>query len=116
MKQPRYHIICDLANCNEKIKFPKAVREFLEEAVKSVNMSILEGPIIAEGIDENPGVSGIVIIDFSHISVHTFSKYNEALIDIFSCKPFERNPLVDYCCEFFGADRNTSRIKEVWWG
>lgn len=116
MKQPRYHIICDLSGCNEKIKNSKAVREFLEEVVKRVNMSILEGPIIAEGIDENPGVSGIVIIDFSHISVHTFSKYNEALIDIFSCKPFERNPLVDYCFEFFEADRDTSRVKEVWWG
>ena len=116
MQQPRYHIICDLANCNENIKDPSKVREFLEKVVKRVNMSILEGPIIAEGKPENPGVSGLVIIDFSHISVHTFTKYKEALIDIFSCKPFERNPLVDYCCEFFGSNRQNARIKEVWWG
>ncbi len=116
MQQPRYHIICDLSNCNEKIKDPQAIREFLEEVVKRVNMSILEGPIIAEGQVENPGISGLVIIDFSHISIHTFTKYNEALIDIFSCKPFERNPIVDYCINYFGAKPEGSRIKEVWWG
>ncbi|OGD97898.1 hypothetical protein A3A49_02760 [Candidatus Curtissbacteria bacterium RIFCSPLOWO2_01_FULL_38_11b] len=116
MQQPRYHIICDLSNCNQKIKDPKAIREFLEEVVKKVNMSILEGPIIAEGKPENPGISGLVIIDFSHISVHTFTKYKEALIDIFSCKPFERNPLVDYCFGYFEANADESRVKEVWWG
>ncbi|KKR78327.1 MAG: hypothetical protein UU23_C0001G0091 [Candidatus Curtissbacteria bacterium GW2011_GWA1_40_9] len=116
MQQPRYHIICDLANCNEKIKDPLKIREFLEEIVKKVNMSILEGPIIAEGQPENPGISGLVIIDFSHISIHTFTKFNEALIDIFSCKPFERNPIVDFCTQYFEADASQSRIKEVWWG
>lgn len=116
MQQPRYHIICDLAHCNENIKDPIKIREFLEEVVKRVNMSILEGPIIAEGQPENPGVTGIVIIDFSHISIHTFTKFNEALIDIFSCKFFERNPIVDYCTKYFGADAQLSRIKEVWWG
>lgn len=116
MQQPRYHIICDLSHCTQNFKYPEAIRQFLEEIVKRVNMSILEGPIIAEGKPENPGVSGLVIIDFSHISVHTFTKYNEALIDIFSCKQFERNPVVDYCIEYFGAKPENSRIKEVWWG
>jgi len=116
MQQPRYHIICDLSNCNQNINEKAKVREFLEELVKRANMTILDGPIITEGVAENPGLSGVVLIDFSHIAVHTFAKHNEVLIDIFSCKPFERNPMVDYCCEFFGADLNTSRIKEVWWG
>ena len=116
MQQPRYHIICDIPNCNPKIQEPQAIREFLQEAVKKVNMSILEGPIIAEGKPENPGITGLVIIDFSHISIHTFTKYNEALIDIFSCKPFERNPIVDFCCEYFESKRDDARIKEVWWG
>ena len=116
MQQPRFHIICDLSGCNGNISDPAKVREFLEGLVKKVDMSILEGPIITEGQPDNPGVTGLVIIDFSHISCHTFTKYNEALIDIFSCKFFERNPVVDYCCEFFGADRQNARIKEVWWG
>ena len=90
MQAKRYHIICDLKNCNKKISEANSLREFIEGLVKLVNMTILEGPIVAEGKPENPGYSALVIIDFSHISVHTFTKFNEALIDIFSCKPFER--------------------------
>lgn len=116
VKQSRYHIICDLANCTKNMNDQAAVHEFLLEIVKRSNMHILDGPLISPGIPENPGMSGVILIDFSHIAVHTFIKNNEALIDIFSCKPYERNPMVDYCCEFFGADRQEARIKEVWWG
>lgn len=116
MKQPRYHIICDLAECTKNLNSTEKIHEFLTEVVKKVHMHILKGPLISPGIPENPGISGVILVDFSHISVHTFIRHNEALIDVFSCKPFERNPMVDYCCEFFGAERQNARIKEVWWG
>jgi len=116
MQTKRYHIICDLKNCNEKIKDKQALREFLESLVKMLNMTILEGPIIAEGLPENPGLSAVVIIDYSDISVHSFTKYDEALIDIFSCKEFNKEIAIDYCLKFFGVDKEKSRIKQVWWG
>ena len=116
VKQPRYHIICDLSGCTKNLNDQQAVHEFLLEIVKRSNMHVLDGPLISPGIPENPGMSGVILIDFSHIAVHTFTKNSEVLIDIFSCKPYERNPMVDYCCEFFGADRQDARIKEVWWG
>ena len=116
MQTKRYHIICDLKNCNEKIKDKQALREFLEGLVKILNMTILEGPIIAEGLPENPGLSAVVIIDYSDISVHSFTKYDEALIDIFSCKEFNKELALDYCLKFFGVDKENSRIKEIWWG
>lgn len=116
MQAKRYHIICDLVKCNEKIKDSESIREFLEGLVKILNMSILEGPIMAEGVPEDPGVSGVVIIDFSHISIHTFTKYKEALIDVFSCREFNRDIVLDYCMNFFGTTKENSRVKEVWWG
>lgn len=116
MQTKRYQIICDLKNCNEKIKDKQAIREFLEGLVNMLNMTILEGPIIADGLPENPGLSAVVIIDYSDISVHSFTKYNEALIDIFSCKEFNKEIAIDYCLNFFGVDKEKSRIKQVWWG
>lgn len=112
----RYHIICDLVNCNEKIREREALRQFLEDLVKTINMTILEGPIIAEGKPENPGLSALVIVDFSHLSIQTFTKYNEALIDIFSCKEFNKDLAIDYCLSFFEVQKENSRVKEVWWG
>ena len=116
MESKRFHIIYDLRNCNQKINDQKAIREFIEGFVKVVNMSILQGPVVAEGIPQNPGLSSFVIIDFSHISIHTFTKYNEALIDIFSCKEFDKLKAGQYCTEFFGVSTSDSRTKEVWWG
>lgn len=116
LQAKRYHIICDIKGCNDKIRDRQAIREFIEELVKITNMSILEGPIVAEGKPENPGLSAFVIIDFSHISIHTFTKYDEALIDVFSCKEYDKDLVSDYCRSYFGVDKENSRVKEVWWG
>ena len=115
MVTKRFHNIFDLENCNEKISNREDVRKFVEMVVEAVDMKILEGPIVAQGVDINPGFSCLAIIDFSHISVHTFTKYNEALIDVFSCKEYDRERVLKVCKEFFGTPETTIRQKEVWW-
>jgi S-adenosylmethionine decarboxylase len=116
MKTKRYHNIFDLTYCNEKILDKKILRDFIEEVVEAVDMSILEGPIIAEGIASNPGISILAIIDFSHISMHTFANSNEALIDIFSCKEYDREKVLSLCKKHFATPKTVVRKKEVWWG
>ena len=116
MKSKRYHIIYDLTNVNDKIADKSAIDAFIRNLVAKINMSILHGPIVVDGIEENPGVTAFVVIDFSHISIHTFTKYGEALVDIFSCKEFDREIAKKTCQEFFGVDDANTRTKEVWWG
>lgn len=116
MVTKRFHNIFDLENCNEKIGNRNDVREFVEKVAKAVDMTILEGPIVAQGAEQNPGFSALVIIDFSHISVHTFTNYHEALIDVFSCKEYDRERVLNVCKEFFGTPETIVRQKEVWWG
>lgn len=79
-------------------------------------MKILEGPIIAEGVTDNPGLSALAIIDFSHISIHTFAKDNGALIDVFSCKEYDKNQVLEVCKDYFSKPGTQIRQKEVWWG
>lgn len=116
MNVKRYHNIFDISQCNESIGDPKKVREFVEKLAKAVNMSILEGPIVAQGIEQNPGLSVLAIIDFSHISIHTFTKHSEALIDVFSCKEYDRDKVLHVCKEYFQTSKSKIRQKEVWWG
>lgn len=116
MKSKRFHLICDLANCNNKIDNKEEIESFLKSLVSEISMNILDGPHIKEGIPQNPGLSGVVIIDFSSITIHTFTDTNESLIDIFSCKPFDKDKAADFCVDFFKADKENSRIKEVCWG
>lgn len=112
----RYHNIFDMTGCNEKIEDKMIVREFVEAIAKSVDMHILEGPIIADGVASNPGLSALAIIDFSHISIHTFVKTKEVLIDVFSCKEYDQEKVLQVCKEYFANDETQIRQKEVWWG
>ena len=63
----RSHNIFDLDDCNDKINDRDAIRDFLEALAKAIDMSIIEGPIVAEGIENNPGFSARENIDFTHI-------------------------------------------------
>ena len=86
----RFHYIFDAWGINPKIlNSKKLVSSLLKDAAKLCKMRIISGPTIVQGMDYNPGISGFCIIDFSHISIHTFSAPGEVCVDIFSCKPFD---------------------------
>ena len=116
MNTKRFHNIFDLENCNEKIGNRDELRQLVQKIATSVDMKILEGPIVAEVVDISPGFSALAIIDFSHISIHTFTKYREALVDVFSCKEYDREKVLSVVKEFLSTPETTIRQKEVWWG
>lgn len=96
----RYHIILDASEVDAKyLDDGKYIESLLREVCELIKMKILHGPVVVKGIDENPGFSGFCIIDFSHISVHTFTKTNNICVDIFSCKPFDHAAVRDYLSE-----------------
>ena len=68
-------------------------RELLEtilgELPGRIGMKILAGPVVVEGNSCNPGLTGFVIIDKSHIAIHTFTEGNRISIDVYSCQPFD---------------------------
>lgn len=116
MHSARYHIVLDLEDVpTAKVTDAAGLKDFLEKLPGLIGMSILHGPVIKEGIPENPGLTGFVVIDYSHISVHTFSKYNEALIDIFSCKPYDQEYALKVTLEYFGASASAARTQVVHW-
>jgi S-adenosylmethionine decarboxylase len=116
MNIKRYHHIFDISSCNDSINDRQFLRDTLQDIASTVDMQIIEGPIIAEGQEGNPGFSALCIIDFSHISIHTFSVYNEVLVDIFSCKEYDREKVRELVLRAFSTQDSEVRNKEVWWG
>lgn len=83
MKYLGIHIIADLynvvPNMLEKIEDVKAI---LEESVKYSNLS----KISSHYKQFYPaGVTGIILLEESHISIHTWPEYEYASIDIYTC-------------------------------
>jgi len=74
----------------------KEVEKILRELPAEIGMEILAGPLVVEGAPCNPGWTGIVVIDKSHIAIHTFDEGDKASIDVFSCKPFEKDQVLSY--------------------
>ena len=77
----------------------KEIENILLELPPRIGMHILAGPFVVRGEPENPGWTGFVIIDKSHISIHTFQETNCVALDVFSCKPFDSEPVLDYLKE-----------------
>lgn len=92
------HIIFDVIDCNKKmIGDEKFVFNLLMDIPRLINMKILAGPNIVKDYNrKNAGITGIAIVSFSHISIHTFCKTGEIFIDIFSCRPFNYKKIKYY--------------------
>ncbi len=77
------HLLIEYYNCNEKIlKDHELVEKFMNEAAN------LSGATIVNSVFHhfNPyGVSGAVIIQESHLSIHTWPEYGYAAVDVFTC-------------------------------
>ena len=74
---------------------------WLTKLVKKIDMNVLAGPYASTVSKKgNKGLSGVVIIDTSHIAIHTWDETDPALIqlDVYSCKHFKKSDVVE-CLE-----------------
>lgn len=76
---------------------------WMRKLIKTIDMNILAGPYSTRVSKKgNKGLSGVAIIDTSHISIHTWDENNPALIqlDVYSCKEFKKADVIDCLDEF----------------
>ncbi len=65
---------------------------WLTEFIESINMKILMGPYVKYcTMEGNRGITGIAVIETSHIAIHVWDEPNPALmqIDVYSCAEFD---------------------------
>ena len=65
--------------------------EWLKDFIDSIDMKILMGPYVKYcNVEGNRGITGIAVIETSHIAIHVWDEPNPALmqIDVYSCAEF----------------------------
>ena len=98
------HLLLELYDCSsEVLNSLESVKTAMVEAAKRAEATIID--VVFH--EFNPfGISGVVVIAESHLSIHTWPEYRYAAVDIFSCgqtlKPAEA---ASYLVEQFGASR-----------
>lgn len=73
--------------------------EWLRELVEKIGMKIVQGPY-ASYIDKpgNEGVTGVVIIETSHCSIHVWDHQSPALLqlDVYTCSSMDIKTVFDH--------------------
>ena len=110
-----YHIIFDAFGVERSLlQSEDFVLSILLEIPRLIDMKILSGPHLVRDYDTgHEGLSGFAIIDFSHVSIHTFADSQEAYIDIFSCRPFDDKAVRDYLFKKLGVAPEQVETHEV---
>lgn len=77
------HLLVELRDCNHEIlKSLEKVRSALVSAAKEAKATIVD----ISFHEFNPfGISGVVVIAESHLTIHTWPEYDYAAVDIFTC-------------------------------
>lgn len=105
------HYILELYDCNpEKLKNRHTIEEALLRIAKEANTHTI-GSFFHQF--KPYGVSGVIIIEESHISIHTWPEHSYAAIDFFACSDdVDFDYAVKSLVEYFESKRYDVQILE----
>lgn len=103
------HLILEAYGCpTELLGDLTKVSNVLDEYPTQLEMTKIMPPYVfrySGTVPDDWGVSGIVLIAESHISIHTFAEKGFVTLDIFSCKDFDVDAAVKFFQEKFQPER-----------
>ena len=85
------------AEVNRPITSEKEIKKWLRDLVKKIDMKIIKGPYAGYVSKEgNRGITGVVMIETSHISIHIWDEERPSLVqcDIYSCAEFQQGEVI----------------------
>ena len=88
MKEPNivlgYHYIWDVSNCDaDKISYLSSVKALMNDLVSTFKLSVLNA---SYNQFAPHGVTGVLLLEESHLSIHTWPENGYMAMDLFSCK------------------------------
>ena len=97
------HITWDVYNCNvESLSFVPTVQKVLNAIVEELQLSKVNESFKQF---EPIGVTGFILLEESHVSIHTWPEHQFAAVDIFSCRPFDAKKIQELLMESFSSDK-----------
>ena len=101
--------IFDFHNCDVSKFNPDDLVNFVNKIIEIADMEADGDPVVWEEHEAADlhlrGTSIFQWIKTSNIVLHTLELTDLALLNLFSCKPFDPKDIADYGKEFFAADK-----------
>ena len=109
MSPKGFHFIVEASGCSPVISQVDRLQEILVEAAKRANTQVWSVSFHRFPPD---GVSGVVVISESHLSIHTWPEVGYMALDIYTCGEESKPQIaVDYVLEQIGA--NHTHITDI---
>lgn len=107
------HLVVDGAGCTEAINNRETIIKFIDQLVHDIDMKAYGRPQVEWFADHDPnkaGYTAVQLIETSAIVVHFVPQTWTLHADVFSCKDFEPQTVVDLLTQYFGMQK--ANIKE----
>ena len=109
------HATIDASDCDKrKLASYSLVYDILNHLPGKIGMTKMTLPYVCKWMDKfsdgTEGISGVVMIAESHISIHTFPDQDYVFMDIFSCRNFDTEKAIKYLVGAFGAKKFKTNI------
>ena len=99
------HILLDLDGCPEPLLADKAKLRFKLRQAALVAGATIVGEAFHDF--DPPGVSGVMLIAESHLSIHTWPSEGKATVDVYTCgESFDAGQAADLLVEGLGATQH----------
>ncbi|NRB60516.1 MAG: adenosylmethionine decarboxylase [Winogradskyella sp.] len=97
------HITWDVYNCNaDQLSFIPEIKQILNAIVDELDLTKV-GEKYKQF--EPVGVTGFILLEESHVSIHTWPEHQFAAVDIFSCRPFDAGKIQKLLMESLSSDK-----------
>jgi len=107
-------LILDLYDCDPKIiRSKKKILEYSDKLCDLIKVKKYGKPICERFALNDPHTAGyslVQLIETSSISGHFSELWNQAFIDIFSCKLFDEKIATNFTKKFFKAKKIKNRV------
>ena len=102
-----YHLILDCSGCDYyAITDHDTIYNFTKKLVKDIDMVAYGEPqIVNFGSGNKAGYTLVQLIETSNICAHFVNENNSMYLDVFSCKQFDNEVVVNLVREFFKATK-----------
>jgi S-adenosylmethionine decarboxylase len=110
------HLTLDLKGCPKEILENYNLHfDYLKKLPEMIGMTPITQPYLfpySGLVPEDKGITGIVIIAESHLSIHSFEDKGYTFIDMFSCKSFDVESAIKYTLELFKPESYEMKMVE----
>lgn len=108
------HLIVDAADCDKDlIKNEQIVAAFAKRLVKDIDMVAYGEPqVVNFGSGNKEGFTLVQLIETSNICAHFCNETGDAYFDVFSCKDFDPDVVMEIIDQFFRPETMRFKVME----